>query len=489
MVPSLPSIHRRARSRGYRIFGLAVLVAIVAATASAGSASAARPSFDVGSAKAMTPKYRFDRHDYGVRCGPEADRLNIDGARGWRTRVGSGRFHGGDRTVRLRKRSARETRVTFRKRASGKTSTYHVRCLPRTFPDYSFRRIAPGGPKLFAMQLGYRWAAIFDRNGAPVWWYRASGEPDNFQILPDGTIAFDPVDQADFQTGDYEIRTLRGRLLRVIRGANGAAADIHEIQLLPNGNYLIGAQVKYKADATAYGGSADSTVIGIEIQEITPDNELVSRWSSRDHIGLEETGRWWDVPILDNEPYDASHWNSAEPVGKHRMLLSFRHLDAVYMVDRRSGDIVWKLGGTKTPESLDVADDPHGDYPLGGQHDARVLGDGSVTIYDNRTGLGDPPRAVRYRVNSGSGTARLIQSIQEPKVPSSFCCGSARRLDSGEWLIGWGGDEMVGGYDRDGNRLFSLKLGLGFSYRTNPVPDGVVSKRKLRSAMNARAGR
>jgi hypothetical protein len=339
------------------------------------------------------------------------------------------------------------------------------------------------------MQLGYGWAAIFDRNGAPVWWYRASGEPDNVQILADGTVAFDPVDQADFQTGDYEIRTLRGRLLRVVRGAGGAAADIHEILLLPNGNYMIGAQAVYPDDATAYGGGPASPVIGIEIQEITPDGDLVSTWRSRDHIGLEETGRWWDDEILDDLPYDIVHWNSVELVGKHRMLLSFRHLDAVYMVDRRTGAIIWKLGGTETPESLEARNDPHGDYPLGGQHDARLQPDGSVSIFDNRTALGAPPRAVRYRVDPDRGTARLVQSIEDPEVVGSFCCGSARRLGSGDWLIGWGGDSMIGGYDRDGNRLFSFELGLGFSYRAIPVPPGAVKMRQLRRAMDAMASR
>jgi hypothetical protein len=48
------------------------------------------------------------------------------------------------------------------------------------------------------------------------------------------------------------------------------------------------------------------------------------------------------------------------------MLLSFRHLDAVYKIDRRTGEVVWKLGGTQTPESLELIDDPRGDYQLGG---------------------------------------------------------------------------------------------------------------------------
>jgi hypothetical protein len=360
-----------------------------------------------------------------------------------------------------------------------------VRCLPPDFPDYSFKRTAPGGPALFSMQLGEQYAAIFDRNGVPVWWYKASGEPDNAQVLSDGTIAFDPVDQANFQTGDYEIRTLTGRLLRVISGADGAAADIHEIQLLPNGNYLIGAQVTYPdVDTSAYGGSISSTVTGIEIQELTPDGDLVWRWNSKDHIGLEETGRWWNNQFLDNEPYDVVHWNSAEPVGKRYLLLSFRHTDAVYEVDRRSGKVVWKLGGTETPESLDVSNDPYGDYPLGGQHDARVQPDGTITIHDNRTALGDPPRAVRYRVNAEHGTARLVQSIADPDVPDSFCCGSARPLDSGDWLIGWGGNGLVGAYDAGGGRIFSLKLAEGFSYRANPVPEGVTTKPDLREAMD-----
>ena len=64
----------------------------------------------------------------------------------------------------------------------------------------------------------------------------------------------------------------------MVRGAEGATADIHEIQLLPNGNYLIGAQVEYQADATAYGGSPSSTVIEGPSSDRTP---LAPRASTR----------------------------------------------------------------------------------------------------------------------------------------------------------------------------------------------------------------
>ena len=65
--------------------------------------------------------------------------------------------------------------------------------------------------------------------------------------------------------------------------------------------------------------------------------------------------------------------------------VSFRHLDAVYSIDRSTGDINWKLGGTETPESLEVKNDPYGDYPLGGQHDARIDRHGNLTVFFGRT--------------------------------------------------------------------------------------------------------
>ena len=124
------------------------------------------------------------------------------------------------------------------------------------------------------------------------------------------------------------------------------------------------------------------------------------------------------------------------------MIASFRHLDAVYKIEKSTGRIVWKLGGTRTPERLEVGNDPH-DYTFGAQHDARLLPDGTVTVFDNRTYLRhERPRAVRFRINEQAGTATLVQSITDPAVSRSGCCGSARRLANGDWLIGWGGPQQ-----------------------------------------------
>lgn len=477
------------------------VLALVAAAAFAVTAVPAaakpnekRPSFSVAPGDVLEPRFAWRKPDYVARCAGKEPTLKIKGMKGWRSKVGPGGFRPGGYSKPLRRRAGKRTTVVFRRaNREARRQRFHIRCLPADFPGYDFTRTRKGGPSFFTIQMENRYAVIVNGDGVPVWWYQAKFDPYNVELQPDGTISWDPVDDVSFLKGNYEVRTLTGRLLRVVSAGAGELADVHELILLKNGNYLLGQQAIYKDDTSAFGGSADSDVLGFEIQEITPDGDVAYRWRSRDHIAVEETPqRWWDQPILNNEPYDTSHWNSVELFGRggKYMLLSFRHLDAVYKINRETGNIVWKLGGTETPRSLEVIGDPYGDgIPLGGQHDARVLPNGTVTIYDNRTALPDPPRVNRYRIDEDAGTATLVQSFEDPEVPNSICCGSARRLPAGEWLVGWGGVGTVGAYDRTGERIFKFTLDTNFSYRAVPIADGAVSARRLRRGMDAIADR
>ena len=103
--------------------------------------------------------------------------------------------------------------------------------------------------------------------------------------------------------------------------------------------------------------------------------------------------------------------------------MSLRNTDGVYGIDGRAA--CWKLGGEETPESLRIIGD-YDEYPSGEQHDARVLPDGTISVFDNRTGLDAPPRVTRWRIDEKAMTATLVEAYEDRIAPGSPATGSAR---------------------------------------------------------------
>ncbi|MGH2965026.1 MAG: arylsulfotransferase family protein [Solirubrobacterales bacterium] len=457
-------------------------------------APVAHPSFSTG--PALHPSFSWQVRDYVVRCDQSPVRVQVDVPTGWRGQVGPTDPHSADFVVHRSLDAGSALVVSFHRAGKPSARTYfHLRCLPSDFPFYQFRRSAPGGPDFFVAQLNHGYAVIFNRQGVPMWWDQSGPQAIDAQVNPDGTVSWTTA-TGPALTGGFEIHRLDGSLVREVNTVGGPTTDIHDLQRLPNGNYLVGGQViEHHVDTSAYGGSSNADIMGFEIQEVTPGGQLVWKWDSLDHIGLAQTPTtYWDQVVQQPQPYDIQHWNSLEPEGSNRLLLSFRNLDAVYEINRTTGNVIWKLGGTTTPKSLTVLNDPYASYPLGAQHDARRLPDGTISLHDNFTYQNRGPRAVRYRIDPQAGTATLVESVTDPDAAASQCCGSARKLPSGGWLIGWGRipnappiNRFIGGYNSSGQRIFELELPYGFFYRAFPVPSGEINADQLRHGMNAMA--
>jgi Arylsulfotransferase (ASST) len=464
--------------RGKRRLAIVVTSALTMAgvLGAAAGAQALPPAAQVSfSEPTLSPSFAPDIEDYVVRCQNAPVTVQGHASGGWQMAIGNHPFRSGDFSQTVSLGSGRAFVVSVRQ-GGPPLYRYHVRCLPNSFPPYTFKRFGPVSPKYFVLTRNdLHYAMIFNDHGVPIWWIRTPTW--NARVLSDGTVLwYDPPSH------QFQIHRLDGSLVRAL--PVGQRADGHDLQFL-GGDHLGSSPIQQShVDTSAYGGSSDATVKQAELQQVSPSGQLVWDWKTQDHISLAETGRWWPRAIeLD---YDLVHWNSIQPVGSDSVIASFRHLDAVYKIDKSTGAIVWKLGGTSRPASLNVIGDPLA-YTFGGQHDARLLPDGTVTVFDNRTNLGSP-RAVRFRIDETAGTATLLQSITDPSVTSSGCCGSARRLGNGDWLINWAEaqNHPVGGYKPNGQRTFLLTFPTRSSYRAEPVPSGAVSAQSLRQAMNAR---
>jgi arylsulfotransferase ASST len=443
---------------------------------SVGAAKAAPPPGQVSfSTPSLSPSFGPQIEDYVVRCQDAPVTVQAHAAGGWQVSIAGRPFRSGDFSETVPLGSGRAFIVRARKAAE--LFRYHVRCLPNSFPTYTFTRYGPVSPKYFAVTRNDQdYGMIFDNRGVPIWWVRAPTW--NLRVLANGNVLW-----YDAPSRRFEIHRLDGRFVRALKPV-GYDADGHDLQFLANGDHLVSAQVlQQHVDTSAYGGSSDATVKSADLQQVTPNGQLAWSWNTFDHISLAETGRWWDAAPTNQQPYDIVHWNSIQPTGDS-VIASFRHLDAVYKIRKSTDEIVWKLGGTTTPESLTVLGDPRA-YTFGAQHDARLLPDGTLTVFDNRTNLLQPPRAVRFRIDEQTGTATLLQSITDPAVSASQCCGSARRLGNGDWLINWAEakDHPIGGYKPNGDRTFLLRFNPRSSYRAEPVQGGVLTTEDLRAAM------
>jgi hypothetical protein len=86
-------------------------------------------------------------------------------------------------------------------------------------------------------------------------------------------------------------------------------------------------------------------------------------------------------------------------------------------------------------------------------------------------------------------TATLVAQLSDPAVTSSLCCGSARLLANGDWLVSWGGDPVVGEYRPDGTPVFRIAFDGLFSYRIVAVAASRLPIDELRAGMDAMASR
>jgi hypothetical protein len=474
----------------FPLLGLAVAGLLVLAVIGFGIAGKSQSVHEPALAiEGLFPDFDPAETRYISRCGRNAAPIQARVGSGAKLEIGSGPAQTGAGRIDPGVGPGEDFPITVVE--GDRRNTYRVRCLPADFPAWGFEQLQPTATGLFVVSFKAsgderQWVIVFDGEGVPRWWFNPETRALWAQVLDDGTISW----ARSFGDGygrdprmAHEIRSPAGRLVRLVR-TRDSIIDGHELRPLADGAFLIDSYIPGRANLRRFGGPARAAVVSAEIEEVDPAGRVLWRWRSRDHIGLEETGRWWRNVLSNAKPglralptFDPVHINSIEPRGEGEVVISTRHTDAVYGIRRSSGEIIWKLGGSRTPESLRVVGDPAHKL-LGGQHDARINDDGTLSVYDNGKDRPRRPRVVFYRLDLSEGRATYLGQLNDPAVKTSHCCGSARELEDGGWLVSWGDNPLVTAFDR--NRQIVFRLGLAAStFRAVPVPPGAVTPAEL----------
>lgn len=349
-------------------------------------------------------------------------------------------------------------------------TTYHVRCLPPTFPAFTVE--IPGTPQ--ASHYLVTWTTfivLFNAEGTPVWWLdQAPRRPIDAKVV-DGQVL------ASEAGGDYyTFREWDGTVSRAV----DHVLDHHDLVPLPDGR-LVG----FEYVTSDRGLEEEARFVALD-----EDDEEVWVWRTEDHVDPSEM-----VPA----PYKSdnfAHVNAVEPDGDGGVVWSARSLDAVYDVDLATDEIRWKLGGTHRPESLQVSDGTRILEPaevvnlFAGQHDPRFWPDGTLSVMDN--GSSDPqrrPRVLRFELDLDARLATVVEVVTDPRAVYSGGTGSARRLSGGNWVATWGlpnVNRYVTELTPAGEPVLTI-VGVA-TYRVVPYEAGDLDLDAVRSGMDAMAG-
>jgi hypothetical protein len=264
--------------------------------------------------------------------------------------------------------------------------------------------------------------------------------------------------------GQFVIMDSHYRIIKTITVGNGIGTDEHEFLLTNDGAdaWVIGAHVA-GVNLKAIGGSRNGAVIDQIAQRIdVATGNVTFAWHSLDHVPVSDSYQGF-APSVD---YDYFHMNSIDPVGADTVVVSSRHTHAAYVLNTHTGAVRWRVGGKHSSFAMG----PGAAFAL--QHDVRVHGTDTVTIFDDEDAspTNAPARAITLHLDTAHKRATLIRSLTH-KGLKVFAMGNVQVLGNGDTMVGWGTGSTTSVFSPTGALLFDATFGTSiFSYRAYLAP-------------------
>lgn len=219
--------------------------------------------------------------------------------------------------------------------------------------------------------------------------------------------------------------------------------DFHEGKVWTDTSMMILGfeQTEMDLSKVVPGGQTNATVIVGIIEEQTFDGRVVFRWKSIDHVQLDEA-----TPDIDlTQSYvDYIHINSISRQPNGDLLVSCRHTDQVLCINRQTGAVRWRLGGSKARgnDFRFLNDTADGFVGFSHQHTAFRTSRGTLMMFDNGNLKPEPQRSrvVEYEVDEAAMTVKAVRSIVPDSVGFVRSMGNVVELPGGNLLVGYGNE-------------------------------------------------
>jgi len=321
-------------------------------------------------------------------------------------------------------------------------------------------------------RTGQGGAMILDDRGQVVWFHPLQGKGRVLDFKAQ-TYQGRPVLTWKETPGGYVIYDDSYREIKQFPPGNGyPGGDHHEFLISPQNTALITIYDRVRRDLSPVGGPKDGVAWEGIVQELDIETgEVIFEWRSLDLVGLEES---YSKPSQHHrDGIDYFHLNSIEIDGDTNLIISARETSAVYKIDRKSGEVMWRLGGK------------HSDFEMGPgtrfayQHDARRQNDGAITIFDNGDTVfenGTPKvveesRGIVLELDEERMRATLVREYTHPDKQYAHAAGNLQVMPNGNVFVGWGQALVLSEFSEGGELLFDARLpNANKSYRAFRFP-------------------
>jgi outer membrane protein assembly factor BamB len=234
-------------------------------------------------------------------------------------------------------------------------------------------------------------------------------------------------------------------------GYQSQGADSHEFLLGHEGNEataFIEVWSPVQADLTSIGGPSSGPTFDWIIQEIDiATGQVIWEWHALGHVPISDSYR----PYVSGRPYDYFHMNSVQQLPDGNILISSRDTWTVYLIDKKTGDIIWQLGGKAS--SFTMGSGTNFEW----QHDATLHKNGLLTLFDDAASPKEESesRALELQIDTATHSATLINAYDHNPPALASAQGSVQLLSNGNVFVGWGRAPYFSEYTPAGDPVFA----------------------------------
>ena len=264
----------------------------------------------------------------------------------------------------------------------------------------------------------------------------------------------------DKRLGRYAIYDNSYRLIKYVRPGNGLSGDMHEFKITSRNTALmtLSHRVRVKTRNVLEGAFQE-----IDIRS----GRVLFEWHSVGHVALLES--YYRLPREPDKTYDYFHINTVELDRDGNYLVSARNTHAIYKISRKTGKVMWRLGGKRSDFQLGKG------VRFGWQHDFRRQANGTYTMFDNEAApkLRKQSRGLVLRVDERHRNVTLLHSFVHTPPIVAVDQGNMQKLPNGNYLVGWGHEPYVTEFGPHGKTLLDLRFGPASgvdSYRAYKFP-------------------